>query len=389
MKAITTTVDLAAACQKLATSSYVTVDTEFMRESTFWPELCLIQIASDDVEELIDPLADGLDLAPFFELMTNEAVVKVFHAARQDLEIIHHLAGVIPKPLVDTQVAAMVCGFGDSVGYANLAKKICNVDIDKSSRFTDWAHRPLSEKQLIYALADVTHLRDIYKFLEGKLTKSGRSHWLTEEMDILSDPATYETHPEQAWKRLKTRVKSRKAMAVLMELAAWREEEVQRKNVPRNRVLRDEVIYDVANQSPRDEKQLAKLRTMSDGFARSRVGQQILEAVERGLNRDLDTVPSMKKQAAAPPEAGAVIDLLRVHLKAVSAANAVAAKLIATTDDLERIAVEPEADVPALRGWRRELFGDNALAIKSGKMGLIVSNGAVVVAESATLRASE
>lgn len=377
MKAITTTADLKAACEQLATSSYVTVDTEFMRESTFWPELCLIQIASDDVEALVDPLANGIDLAPFFALMANESVVKVFHAARQDLEIIHHLAGIIPKPLVDTQVAAMVCGFGDSVGYANLAKKICNVDIDKSSRFTDWARRPLSDKQLVYALADVTHLRDIYKFLEKKLAQSGRSHWLSEEIDILTDPATYETHPEDAWKRLKTRVKSRKALAVLMELAAWREQEVQRKNVPRNRVLRDEVIYDVANQSPRDEKQLAKLRTMSDGFARSRIGQQILEAVERGLQRDLDSVPSLKRAPPPPPEAGAVIDLLRVHLKAVSANNAVAAKLIATTDDLEKIAVNDQADVPALRGWRRELFGEDALAIKRGEMGLVVSNGAV------------
>ncbi len=378
MKAITTTADLAAACEKLATSPYVTVDTEFMRESTFWPILCLIQIASDDAETLIDPLAEGIDLAPFFSLMADENVTKVFHAARQDVEIVHHLAGIIPAPLVDTQVAAMVCGFGDSVGYANLAKKICNIDIDKSSRFTDWARRPLSDKQLVYALADVTHLRDIYKFLEGKLAESGRSHWLSEEMGILMDPATYEVDPANAWKRLKTRVKSRKAMAVMMELAEWREHEVQRKNVPRNRVLRDEVIYDVANQSPRDEKALAKLRTMSDGFARSKIGQQILAAVGRGLERDMDTVPSLRKSQPAPPEAAAVIDLLRVHLKAVSAENAVAAKLIATTDDLERIAVDDAADVPALRGWRRELFGDDALAIKRGDIGLIVSNGSVV-----------
>ncbi|MEL7542395.1 MAG: ribonuclease D [Pseudomonadota bacterium] len=382
MKAITTTDALQTACNALAASPYVTVDTEFMRESTFWPILCLIQMASDDTEVLVDPLAEGLDLAPFFALMANPDVTKVFHAARQDVEIIHHHAGIIPTPLVDTQVAAMVCGFGDSIGYANLAKQICNVDIDKSSRFTDWARRPLSEKQLVYALADVTHLRIIYKHLEKLLAKSGRRHWLSEEMDILTDPSTYESDPAQAWKRLKAKVKSRKAMAVLMELAAWREEEVQRKDVPRNRVLRDEVIYDVANQAPTSETQLAKLRTISEGFARSRTGKDVLAAVQRGLDRDPETVPSIKRGAPPPPQASAIVDLLRVHLKAVSANNDVAAKLIATTDDLERIAIEDEADVPALRGWRRELFGEDALAIKRGDLGLVVRNGSVGTVEA-------
>ncbi|MEL6288449.1 MAG: ribonuclease D [Pseudomonadota bacterium] len=377
MNVLTTTPALQDACDRLAQASFVTVDTEFMRESTFWPVLCLIQIASDADEYVIDPLAEGLDLAPFFALMGNPDITKVFHAARQDIEIIHHMAGVIPAPLVDTQVAAMVCGFGDSIGYANLAKQICNVDIDKSSRYTDWARRPLSEKQLHYALADVTHLREIYKTLEEKLVASGRRHWLAEEMHTLTDPATYETEPTDAWRRLKQKVKSRKAMGVLMEVAAWREEETQRRDVPRNRVLRDEVIYDVANQAPTTEAQLSKLRTVSEGFARSRVGKEILAAVERGLARDPETIPYQRRTGPPLPQTAAIVDLLRVHLKAVSANNDVAAKLIATVDDLERIAVDDGADVPALKGWRHELFGADALAIKRGDLALIVRDGTI------------
>ena len=271
MKTITTTADLEKLCTGLSTGPYITIDTEFMRENTFWPELCLIQLANDDLEAVVDPLASGLELSPFFDLMRNEAVVKVFHAARQDLEIIHHLGGFVPKPIFDTQVAAMVCGFGDSIGYANLVKKIANVDIDKSSRFTDWRRRPLKDKQIKYALGDVTHLRLVYDKLKNQLNKSGRAKWLEEEMGVLIDPATYEQKPEDAWKRLKMRVKNQKSLAVMMDVAAWREQAAQTQNVPRSRILRDEALYDIANQMPKSDKELSDLRTSSSGFARSAV----------------------------------------------------------------------------------------------------------------------
>ncbi len=378
MQVITTTQDLAAACDSLARHDFVTVDTEFMRESTFWPKLCLIQLASPDDELIVDPLAPDIDLAPFYALMANEAVVKVFHAARQDVEIVQVQAGIIPLPLFDTQVAAMVCGFGESVSYSNLAKKIAGVTIDKSSRFTDWARRPLADNQLTYALGDVTHLRDIYLHLKKDLEASGRTNWLTEEMATLTDPATYHVAPEDAWKRLKLRVKNRKGLAVLMELAAWRERAAREQNVPRSRILRDDALYDIANQAPTDEAKLSALRTLSDGFARSRRGREILDVVRRGLERDMSAVPTIKSPPPIRPDASAVKDLLRVLLKACAAEHRVASKVIATSDDLERIAVEREPDLPALKGWRRELFGEQALALKAGRLALATSAGGVI-----------
>ncbi|MEM7749334.1 MAG: ribonuclease D [Pseudomonadota bacterium] len=378
MQLITDSAALVDACSALAKFEYVTVDTEFLREQTFWPQLCLIQMAGPDLEFLIDPLAPSIDLQPFFELMANPSIVKVFHAGRQDIEIVFSKAGLIPEPIFDTQVAAMVCGFGESVGYVNLVKKVLSIDVDKGARFTDWSRRPLSRKQLEYALGDVTHLRDVYHFLVNELEKSGRSHWLTEEMAALCAPETYVTKPEDAWKRLKMRVKSKRALAVMMELAAWREEEAQSQNVPRNRVLRDEALYDIANQSPTSVDKLADLRSLSQGFAKSQRAREIIDAVKRGRERDLSSVPSLKNGRQLSAEATAFVDLLRVLLKANAAHFGVAPRLIADSSDLESIAVEDAPDIPALKGWRRELFGEDALRLKSGKTALTVRDGRVV-----------
>jgi ribonuclease D len=379
MNVITTTAELADACQQLARHSFVAVDTEFMRETTFWPKLCLIQMAAPGLEVLVDPLAQ-IELDPFYDLMADKRVLKVFHAARQDVEIVYVQARVIPEPLFDSQVAAMVCGFGDSISYVNLVKQVTGVDIDKSSRFTDWSRRPLSQKQLAYALGDVTHLRDIYLDLDQKLRASGRSHWLGEEMGTLTDPQSYETVPEESWRRLKAKVRGRKGLAVLIELAAWRERIAQAQDVPRNRVLRDEALYDIANQAPTDPARLSELRTLSEGFARSARAKEIVEAVKRGLARDLKTLPQFENGIVVPPEKTALVDLLRVLLKAAAARHGVAPRLIADTEDLERIAVEREPDIAALKGWRRELFGADALRLKQGELALTVRNGEVVTA---------
>ncbi len=379
MQTITKTSELESLCAKLASSSFVTVDTEFMREHTFWPELCLIQLASNDDEAIVDPLSEELDLAPFFELMKDKAVTKVFHAARQDIEIIHHLSATIPYPLFDTQIAAAVCNFGESIGYSNLVKKILDVDIDKSSRFTDWKRRPLAERQLSYALGDVTHLRDLYVHLSEQLEKNGRSHWLLEEMEILSAPATYEQHPEHAWKRLKQRARSHKSLAITMELAKWREISAQSKNVPRNRVIKDDAIYDIANQAPKDLNALSRLRTIHAGVVKSSKGEEILKAVRAAEKIDLSTLPALPKRRPPSAETVAIGDLLRVLLKTNAAKHGVAAKILATSSDLEKLAHDDDADIPALKGWRRELFGEDALALKSGKLGLVMENGSITV----------
>ncbi|MDP3603288.1 MAG: ribonuclease D [Bosea sp. (in: a-proteobacteria)] len=378
MKLITTTADLADACARLASHPFVTVDTEFLRETTYYPKLCLIQLASPDEAVLVDPLAPELDLAPFFGLMVDEAVVKVFHAARQDLEIVWMLGRVLPTPLFDTQVAAMVCGYGDSVGYEQLANDLAKARIDKSSRFTDWSRRPLNEAQLVYAEADVTHLRDIYLALKTDLETTGREGWVAEEMAVLNSPATYEVKPENAWQRLKGRIRKPKELAVLIELAAWREREAQHRDVPRQRVLKDDALMDIVQRAPRSVEALAELRSVPNGFERSRSGGEVLAAIERGLALDPKTLPRLERERGRGGN-GAVLDLLKVLLKAVAEAERVAPKIIASSDDLEAIASDDEADVPALQGWRREVFGDKALALKSGSLGLRVLRGRVVV----------
>ncbi|QFT00338.1 Ribonuclease D [Labrenzia sp. THAF191b] len=378
MHVITKTKDLAAACQRLAAHDYVTVDTEFLRETTFWPKLCVIQMAGPDMAFIVDALSEGLDLEPFFELMRDGNVTKVFHAARQDIEIIYHLGELIPAPLFDTQVAAMVCGFGDSISYDQLVYKVTGARIDKSSRFTDWARRPLTAKQLDYALADVTHLRDAYQFLKANLAEQDRSHWVQDEMQVLTSINTYRTDPEQAWKRLKLRVRKPVELAVMMEVAAWREREAQSRDVPRSRVIKDDAIYELAAQQPQDAESLARLRTIPRGFERSKSADEILKAVRRAVSLPKNEMPKLPKGRQAPDGSAAAVDLLKVLLKLVSEAHGVAAKVIATVDDLEKIAADDAADVAAMKGWRRELFGETALKLKRGEVALAFQERQIV-----------
>lgn len=380
MDLITTTDQLAAACARAATHPYVTVDTEFLRETTYYPLLCVAQMASPDEAVVIDALADGIDLTPFFELMAEEKVTKVFHAARQDIEIVWNLAQKIPHPIVDTQVAAMVLGYGDSISYDQLVQRITGDTLDKSHRFTDWTRRPLSDAQIAYALSDVTHLRTVYLKLAEDLKKRDRSSWVEAEMDVLTSPDTYRADPDRAWERLKSRVRKPKELAVLIEVAAWREREAQARDVPRGRVLKDDVIGDIAVQAPTTTERLGHLRSLPKGFERSRWGEQILEAVRRGLDRDQKTLPRLERFRPAVNGA-ATVELLKVLLRMTAEQYGVAAKVIATVDELDRIAADDEADVPAMKGWRRELFGEKALALKHGRLALAVDNGKVVTVE--------
>ncbi|PSC05295.1 ribonuclease D [Alsobacter soli] len=377
MPLITTTAALEAACSRLAKHPFVTFDTEFMRETTYYPKLCLIQLASEEDVVLVDPLAPELDLSPFLELMRNKAVVKVVHSGRQDLEILWNMDQCIPTPLFDTQVAAMVCGYGDSVSYEQLAHDLAKARIDKSSRFTDWSKRPLSEAQLVYARSDVTHLRQVYLELVKKLEESGRTHWLENEMEILTSPSTYQAHPEDAWQRLRGRVRKAKELAVLIELAAWREREAQSRDVPRSRILKDDAVMDVVTSAPRSTEALGHLRSIPSGFERSRSGQDIVAAVQRGLDRDPKTLPPLERGHRRNFNQ-ATVELLKVLLKMTCEQEGVAAKIVATVDDLEAIAADDEAKVPALNGWRRELFGDRALALKHGRLALAMNDGKVV-----------
>ena len=378
MHLISDTAALSAACDRLATHPFVTVDTEFLRETTYYPKLCLIQIASPDEAVLVDPLSPDLDLTPFFGLMVNENVVKVFHAARQDLEIVWLLGRVLPTPLFDTQVAAMVCGYGDSVGYEQLANDLAKARIDKSSRFTDWSRRPLTEAQLSYAESDVTHLRDIYLALKADLDATGRENWVAEEMSVLTSPATYEVKPENAWQRLKGRIRKPRELPNLMEIAAWREREAQTRDVPRQRVLKDDALMDIVQRGPRSVEALGELRSVPNGFERSRNGAEVLAAIERAAALDPKTLPRLERERGRPTNA-AVLDLLKVLLKAVADAERVAPKIIASTDDLEAIASDDLAQVPALQGWRRSVFGEKALALKDGSLSLRIQRGRVVV----------
>ncbi|MGP9820986.1 ribonuclease D [Salinarimonas sp. NSM] len=382
MELITDTDGLAAACARLAASPFVTVDTEFMRETTYYPKLCLIQMASRDEAILVDPLAPGLDLSPFLALMANEAVVKVFHSARQDLEIVWILGRLIPAPLFDTQVAAMVCGYGDSVSYEQLANDLAKARIDKSSRFTDWSRRPLSEAQLAYALSDVTHLVAVYDALEAKLAETGRRSWLEEEMAVLTSPDTYAAEPETAYRRLAGRVRKARELAVLIEVAAWREREAQARDVPRQRVMKDDAVVELAVTQPRDAAALGRLRALPNGFERSRAAEPVLAAVKQGLDRDPAAIV-MPERRGGRGQTGATVDLLKVLLKAVCEEEGVATKIVATVDDLEAIAEDDDADVPALHGWRRTLFGERALALKQGGLMLGLRDGRVVVEPAA------
>ena len=370
MKIITSTEALAEACAEFANFDYVTVDTEFLRETTFWPILCLIQIAGPEDECIVDPMAEGIDLTPFFELMADTSVVKVFHAARQDLEIIYNLGELLPDPIFDTQVAAMVCGYGDSIAYNMLVSKIVGVQIDKSSRFTDWAHRPLTDKQLDYAIADVTHLRDVYQSLKQQLEKKKRIGWVAEEMKILTTPTTYDLPVEKAWTRLKMRVRKPIDLAVMMKVAEWRESEARERNIPRGRVIKDDAIYEIAQQHPKDTKALSRLRALPRGFEKSRHAEPLLEAVAMGAATPTEDLPKIPKPTRSPEGTAAATELLKTLLKVVAEQNSVAGKVIATVDDLEKIAADDNADVEALKGWRYELFGKQALELKRGEIAL-------------------
>jgi ribonuclease D len=374
MSIITDTKSLAEFCERLAKSTYVTVDTEFMREKTYWPQLCLVQLANDDEAMAVDALADGLDLAPLLELMANEKVLKVFHAARQDLEIFYKLAGSLPVPLFDTQVAAMVCGFGESVGYETLVNKLVGEPIDKSSRFTDWSARPLTDKQVTYALGDVTHLRTIYEALEAKLVESERHEWLDEEMGKLTNETIYQAPPREAWRRVKARNPKPRFLAILREVTAWRESEAQRKDMPRNRILRDEALVEIAHHAPKSVSDLARTRGLGQRLAEGSAGENILKAVEAGRSLPDDECPKVPRRPNMPRGIGPITDLLRVLLKMKCEQQDVAQKLIANGDDIEKIAAYGDkAEVAALTGWRRPLFGQDALNLRDGKLALVIN----------------
>ncbi|TCK31640.1 ribonuclease D [Ancylobacter aquaticus] len=381
MNMITSTDELAAACARLARHPFITIDTEFLRETTFWPKLCVVQLASVDEALVVDALAEGLDLAPLFALMSDANVLKVFHAGRQDIEIVWHLAGIIPHPVFDTQVAAMVLGHGDSISYDQLVQRITGEVLDKSLRFTDWSRRPLSAAQIAYAEADVTHLRDVFLKLDADLKKRGRADWVGEEMAVLTSADTYRQEPERAWERLRSRARKPKDLAVLMEVAAWREREAQARDTPRSRILKDDVIGEIASQHPTSIEKLGQLRAIPKGFERSRAGEMIVEAVKAGLARDPKTLPRIDRDRPLSNGASATVELLKVLLRMTAEQHGVAAKVIATVDDLERIASEDEPDVGALRGWRGELFGERAMALKSGRLALAMQKGRVIALE--------
>jgi ribonuclease D len=361
---------LAAFCRRQAEAGFVAVDTEFMRDKTYWPQLCLVQIAGPEEAVAIDPLAPGIDLSPLLALMGNTKVLKVFHAARQDIEIFVNLTGAVPTPLFDTQVAAMVCGFGDAVSYETLAGRLAGAHIDKSSRFTDWSHRPLTERQLQYALADVVPLRTVYEKLEAKLAKSRRTSWLAEEMSALTDPASYRLDPAEAWRRFKVRSNNRRLLALVRELAAWRETVAQQRNLPRGRLLRDESVLEIAAHAPTTVAELARARGLGKNFAEGKLGGEILAAVSRALAMPESDYPMPPPRHEPPPGLGPLVDLLRVLLKLRCEENDVAQKLVADTEDLEMIAADDAAAVRALQGWRAELFGKDALDLKHGRLAL-------------------
>ncbi len=380
---ITQTHELLQFCQSLKGTPFVTVDTEFMRENTYWPQLCLVQVAGPDEAVAIDALAPGIDLAPLFDLMNDPDTLKVFHAARQDLEIFFHLMGRVPAPLFDTQVAAMVCGFGDQVGYENLIAKLTKARIDKSSRFTDWSRRPLSEKQIAYALSDVTHLRDAYRKLSNKLEQNGREEWLESEMAILTSAKTYEGNPELAYKRIKSRNPKPRVAVLLKELAAWREREAQRRDMPRNRILRDDALMEIAHHAPKNPSDLARTRGLGERMAKGPQGAEILKAVQRGLAIPDSELPKPVKKQELPSGIGPVADLLKVFLKMICEQSGVAQKLIANAADIDQIAAYgADANVNAMKGWRYELFGEAAVKLRSGEMGLAIKNKKVVLLDN-------
>lgn len=379
MSVITTNDQLEALCERLGKSEYITVDTEFLRTKTYYSKLCLIQVANEEEYHAIDPLAPGINLDPFYDLMTNEKILKIFHASRQDIEIFVNEKGVVPKPLFDSQVAAMVCGYGDSIGYEKLVLSMVGATLDKSTRITDWSRRPLTQRQIDYALGDVTHLRVIYKKLNAQLMKSDRSHWLEQEMADLTNPDTFIILPENAWKRLKIRSSNRLFNAIARALAEWREKEAQSRNVPRNRVMRDEVLLEVSAVRPKHPNALGSIRGLSPQFSQSKSGQQVLDTVKQILDLPEDSLPEITRKRPPAQNTDPVMELLKVLLKLICKNENVAPKLIASVDDLEKLAEKDDADIAALSGWRYDLFGKQALAVKHGKLAFAMKNDEVTL----------
>ena len=373
---------LARFCARQKGADFLAVDTEFMRERTYWPILCLVQVAGPEEAAAVDALAPGIDLGPLLALMADEAIPKVFHAARQDVEIFFNLSGAVPQPLFDTQIAAMVCGFGDAASYETLVAKLARAPLDKSSRFTDWSHRPLTERQISYALADVVHLRTVYERLQEQLTKNGRASWFAEEMAGLSDPAVYRSEPGEAWRRFRLRGRvDPRFFAVLREVAAWREAAAQQRNLPRGRIVRDEAVLEIAAHLPKTIEALARTRSLGKGVAEGRLGGEILEAVRSGLAKAATAGPPEPTKPDPPAGLGPLIELLRVLVKQRCEEHRVAQKLVASADDLEAIAADDEAAVPALSGWRYDIFGRDAMALKHGRLALTVRGNRVALVE--------
>ncbi len=378
MNLITKTTDLETALAILRTSDFVTVDTEFIRETTFWPQLCLIQLASPHTTVLIDPMSQEIDLQPFFDLMLDKKIVKVFHAARQDIETIYHLGGVIPSPLFDTQIAGSICGFGDSISYDQIVQRCTGHKLDKSSRFTDWSCRPLSEKQLLYALADVTYLREVYLLLKKQLEKNKRTHWMDDEIAILLSPKTYDMPEDEAWKKVKGKVKKQRELAILQKIAAWRERKARKYNIPRRHIMKDECLIEIATQQPKDETALKHLRSLNKNWNKLSIAQTLIQAIHEGLEVDLTTLPPLPKHNSLNETSTAVIDLLKVLLKLVANENGIAPKVIATSNDLEKIANSCiKKNIPAMNGWRYEIFGQKAEQVLKGQIGFYFDNGKI------------
>ena len=386
MRIVETSDDLKAFVTELSHAPYLALDTEFLRDQTYYPKLCLIQVSTPpvdgvSVEGIIDPLAPGMDLSPFYELMKRPDIVKVLHAGRQDIEIFYLQGGVLPHPLFDTQIAAMVCGFGDAASYETLSRKIAGVEIDKSARFTDWSRRPLSKRQLEYALGDVTHLRVIYEKLAAELARTGRTAWVEEEISALQDPALYRLDPELAWKRLKPRTSNKKFLAMLASLAAWREREAQERDIPRGRVLKDEAITELAAHPPENGEALERVRAVPKGFANSKLGKGLMDALAAGATAappaDMPVQAPRRRREPSP----AAIDLLKTLLRLRAEAAGVAPRLIANADDIEKLAAHEDEGVAALTGWRAEVFGNDARALRQGDLAIALEKGEAVVVE--------
>jgi len=379
MRIVTTQAELKALISELEGAPYLALDTEFLRDQTYWPKLCLLQIASPTVAAIVDPLIEGLDLAPLYELLKSPDIVKVLHAARQDIEIFHQQGGLIPDPLFDTQVAAMVCGFGDAASYETLARRIAGVEIDKSARFTDWSRRPLSNRQLEYALADVTHLRKIYETLAAELKREGRESWVAEEIQALKSADLYALDPANAWKRLKPRTHSKRFLAMIASLAAWREREAQTRDIPRNRVLKDEALLEIAAHPPDSAEGLERIRAIPKGFAASRSGKALMEAIAQGREAPAPEPLEGEKSRRKREPSQAAIDLLKTLLRLRAEEANVAPRLIANAQDIENLAAFEEEGVAALHGWRAEVFGNDAMALRNGRLGIALRNGKAVI----------